>query len=230
MSALCGVSCSWGDSHPADWLYEAAPKDADFPNPEQHVQGVPPEQAQHSAFYKAHDGYIICLHLSTHDRYELLIVVTPAEAHVAPGCRVKQAPVMIAEKHQFPFSFCWLRRILLAQSHQLVPWQVNFILYEQNAHCPQHEAAYSYVAQPASIHACLTESCTHKDRMQWGKLFSKLLPWEAPVFLYNNNINNNNNNNNNDNNNDNDDDNDDAFQLMMSSVSAGQVLSCAWHR
>ncbi len=37
-----------------------------------------PEQAQHSAFCKAHHGNIIQLHFSTHDRYELLSVVTPA--------------------------------------------------------------------------------------------------------------------------------------------------------
>ena len=67
--SFCGVSCSWGYPHPADWFHEAAPKDADFPNPEQHIQGVAPGQAQHNAFCKAHHGSIIHLHLSTQDRY-----------------------------------------------------------------------------------------------------------------------------------------------------------------
>ena len=35
------------------------------------------------AFRKAHHGNIICLHFSSHDRYELLSVVTPAEKDVA---------------------------------------------------------------------------------------------------------------------------------------------------
>ena len=70
-----------------------------------------PEQAQHSAFRKAHHGNIIRLHSSTHDRYELLIVVTPAEAHVAQSCCLKEAPVMIAEKHKVSFFF------LLAEAH-----------------------------------------------------------------------------------------------------------------
>ena len=103
MPTLCGVSCSWRNPHPTDWFHDAAPKDAVFPNPEQHFQGVVPEQVQHSAFCKAHDVYIICLHSSTHDRYELLSVVTPAEDHVALGCRLKKAPVMIAEQRKLCF-------------------------------------------------------------------------------------------------------------------------------